>query len=128
MSGVLLDTNVLIDYLRGVPKAVEYLEMTAGDMSISALTVAELHAGARGEAERVALREFTTGFDIIAADSSICEVGGDLRAKYGPSHGTDLVDAILAATSLLRQLPLVTLNRKHFPMLRNVIAPYTWPS
>jgi predicted nucleic acid-binding protein len=76
----------------------------------------------------VALREFTTGFDIIAADSSICEVGGDLRATYGPSHGTDLVDAILAATSLLRQLPLVTLNRKHFPMLRNVIAPYTWPS
>jgi predicted nucleic acid-binding protein len=61
MSGVLLDTNVLIDYLRGVPKAVEYLEMTAGDMSISALTVAELHAGARGETERVALREFTTG-------------------------------------------------------------------
>jgi predicted nucleic acid-binding protein len=128
MSGVLLDTNVLIDYLRGVPAAVAYLEETAGDMSISALTVAELHAGARGEAERVALREFTAGFDVIAADGPICELGGDLRAQYGPSHGTDLVDAILAATSLLRQLPLVTLNRKHFPMLRNVIAPYAWPS
>jgi predicted nucleic acid-binding protein len=128
MSGVLLDTSLLIDYLRAVPKAVEYLETSAGDLSISALTVAELHAGARGEAERVALRDFTAGFDVIAADGAVCELGGDLRAQYGRSHGTDLVDAILAATSLLRQMPLVTLNRKHFPMLRNVIVPYIRPS
>jgi len=124
MSGVLLDTNVLIDYLRDVPEAVNYLETSPGDMSISALTVAELHAGARGESERQSLRDFTASFEVIAADGPICEAGGDLRAKYGPSHGIDLIDAIIAATSLCRQLPLVTLNRKHFPMLQNLVVPY----
>ena len=45
-SGVLLDTNVLIDYLRNVPQACRYLERAEGPLWISALTVAELHAGA----------------------------------------------------------------------------------
>jgi len=124
MGGVLLDTNVLIDYLRDIPHAAKYLEATAGDMSISAMTVAELHAGARGDRERQLLRDFTASFEVVPADSSICEAGGDLRAEYGPSHGVDLIDAIIAATSLLHQLPLVTLNGKHFPMLQNVVIPY----
>jgi predicted nucleic acid-binding protein len=35
-----------------------------------------------------------------------------------------LADALIAATSTQRQVPLVTLNRKHFPMLQDVIVPY----
>ena len=124
MSGVLLDTNVLIDYLRDEPQAAKYLETSFGDMSISAVTVAELHAGARSERERRLLRDFTASFEVIAADGPICEAGGDFRAEYGSSHGIDLIDAIIAATSRLRQLSLVTLNKKHFPMLQNIVVPY----
>jgi len=47
VSGVLVDTNVLIDCLRDIPRAVKYVETSPGHMSISALTVAELYAGAR---------------------------------------------------------------------------------
>jgi predicted nucleic acid-binding protein len=35
-----------------------------------------------------------------------------------------LADALIAATATQRQVPLVTLNRKHFPMLQDVIVPY----
>ena len=124
MSGVLLDTNVLIDYLRDSPQAAEYLEHCPGGMCISALTVAELQAGARNDAERRLLREFVAAYDVIPADSRICEMGGDFRSRYGPSHGIDLIDGIIAATALLHELPLVTLNTKHFPMLANLITPY----
>jgi hypothetical protein len=124
VSGVLLDTNILIDYLRGIPPAVEYLESSPGQLNISALTVAELHAGARNDRERQHLRIFPGVFDVISADAIICEMGGDFRAKYGPSHGVDLIDAVIAATVVVRELSLVTLNRKHFPMLRNIITPY----
>ncbi len=124
MSGVLLDTNVLIDYLRDIPQAVNYIETCPGHMSISALTVAELHAGARDDAERQRLRKFTAVFDIIPADSTICEMGGDFRAKYAPSHGVDLIDGVIAATSIICDLTLVTLNTKHFPMLGNLVTPY----
>jgi predicted nucleic acid-binding protein len=124
VSGVLVDTNVLIDYLRDIPQAAKYLETSPGHMSISALTVAELHAGARDDAERQRLRTFTAAFDVISADSQICEMGGDFRSKYAPSHGVDLIDGVIAATAVIRELTFVTLNKKHFPMLGNVVTPY----
>ena len=124
MSGVLVDTNILIDYLRDRPQAVKYVETGLGNMSISALTAAELHAGARDDAERQNLRDFTAAFNVIPADAAICEMGGDFRAKYAPSHDIDLIDGLIAATSVLLDIPLVTLNKKHFPMLENVVLPY----
>jgi hypothetical protein len=123
-AGLLLDSNILIDYLRDVAPAGEYLETRAGPLSISAVSVAELHAGARSDQERAGLREFVAAFDIIPADAEICRLAGDLRAEFGPSHGVDLIDGIIAATARLRQLPLVTLNRRHFPMLSAVVVPY----
>ncbi len=124
MSGVLLDTNVLIDYLRDIPEAVKYLETSPGKLSISALSVAELQAGARDEIERQNLCEFTAAFDVIPAETTICEMGGDFRTRYGPSHGIDLIDGVIAATSVACEIPLVTLNKNHFPMLENIIIPY----
>ncbi|EKD91792.1 MAG: hypothetical protein ACD_29C00373G0001, partial [uncultured bacterium] len=38
-------------------------------------------------------------------------------------HGTGLADAIIAATALHNELELVTLNTRHFPMLKTV-KPY----
>jgi len=124
MSGVLVDTNILIDYLRGLKPAASYLENSSDTLSISALSLAELHAGARSQAEREAIRDFVMSFDVLAADAQICGIGGDFRAQYGPSHGVDLIDGLIAATSQVHQLPLVTLNRRHFPMLDHVLVPY----
>ena len=56
MTGrLLIDTDVLIDYLRGRAEAVSYLESLTESLLISASTVAELHAGMREGAERIAL-------------------------------------------------------------------------
>ncbi len=44
------------------------------------------------------------------------EHAGRIRRTFGGSHGTDLVDAVLAATALERSVALVTDNRRHFPM------------
>lgn len=84
----------------------------------------ERRASRHQRTERQRLREFATAFDIVPADSAICEMGGDFRTTYAPSHGVDLIDGIIAATSVVRQIPLVTLNKKHFPMLTNVVIPY----
>jgi len=39
---LLLDSDVLIDYLRGQADAVDFLKSTGGDLRVSAATVAEL--------------------------------------------------------------------------------------
>jgi predicted nucleic acid-binding protein len=122
---LLIDTDVIIDYLRGRPEAVEYLEGCQEAMVVSAITVAELFAGVREGKERVALSAFLTAFETISVDAGIAERGGLYRRDYGKSHGTGLADALIAATAEHVQAPLITLNRKHFPMLSNVQVPYT---
>lgn len=121
---LLLDTDVLIDYLRGVPEAVTYLESRKEVLLISAVTVGELYAGVREGRERKALDAFMQAFEIVVLDASLAERGGLLRRDYGKSHGTGLADALIAASAERQEAVLVTLNRKHFPMLREVLVPY----
>lgn len=47
-SVILIDTDILVDYLRGFPEAVRYLEELDVDLKLSAINVAELFAGIRG--------------------------------------------------------------------------------
>lgn len=121
---LLIDTDVLIDYLRGQAEAISYLESLTETMLISAVTIAELYAGVREGTERTALDEFIRAFEIIPINEAIAITGGLHRRDYGKSHGTGLADALIAATADVCQAELVTLNKKHFPMLASVVVPY----
>jgi predicted nucleic acid-binding protein len=120
----LLDTDILIDYLRGQTKAVAYLENINGLLLVSVITVAELFAGVREGDERVTLEQFINLFEIISVEREIAELGGIYRRDYGAKHGTGLADALIAATAKHKRVPLITLNARHFPMLQDVIIPY----
>ncbi len=63
----------------------------------------------------------------VAVDRDIAVQAGLFRREYGRSHGTGLVDAAIAASAVASQSALVTLNARHFPMLRGVIVPYRKP-
>jgi predicted nucleic acid-binding protein len=121
---ILVDTEVLVDYLREYPPAVEYLESRREDLSTSAVVVAELHAGVREGKERTALSMLLSLFEVIPIDAELAECGGLLRRDFGPKHGTGLADALIAASAQQSGAELVTLNAKHFPMLQNVTVPY----
>jgi predicted nucleic acid-binding protein len=121
---ILLDTDVLVDYLREYPPAVEYLESRRENLSTSVVVVAELYAGAREGSERTALSTLLSLFEIIPVDAELAERGGLLRRDFGPKHGTGLADALIAASAQKSGAELVTLNAKHFSMLSNVTVPY----
>lgn len=127
MAQLLIDTHILIDYLRGQPESVAYLEKLPLPLSVSAVTVAELYAGVRDGRERTALDEFVGSFQILPLDQEIAARAGILRRDYGKSPGTGLADAIIAATAEAQGASLVTLNSKHFPMLKEVVIPYSKP-
>jgi hypothetical protein len=124
MTGLLIDTDVLIDHLRELPAAVDFIEGQPEDFFISAVSVGELFAGVREGKERDILEVFLQGFEIIPVDLAIARQGGLFCHDFRKSHGVGLADARIAATAAARQLPLVTLNRKHFPMLKNLLVPY----
>lgn len=121
---LLIDTDVLIDFLRGRAEAVAYLEGLTEPLLISVLTVAELYAGVREGEERETLDLFITVFERAPVDEAIATKGGLFRRDYRKSHNLGLADALIAATAEVREATLVTLNRKHYPMLSRVIVPY----
>lgn len=123
---ILLDTDVLIDFLRGRPEAREFIAALPRDVAVSAITVAELHVGVREGHERQALDALLATFQILPLDAETARQGGLLRRDYGKSHGVGLNDALIAATARNHDLPLATLNHKHYPMLEDGqrIQPY----
>ncbi|HEC86078.1 MAG: type II toxin-antitoxin system VapC family toxin [Candidatus Parabeggiatoa sp. nov. 2] len=121
---LLIDTDVVIDYLRGNPQAIAFIQQAPLVLWISSMTVAELYAGVREGEERELLEQTLATYILCDIDSEIAELGGLYRRDYGKSHGVGLVDALIAATAKLRGYRLVTLNKKHFPMLDNVLIPY----
>ncbi len=121
---LLLDTDVLIDYLRSRSEAIGYIEQLTEPLVMSAITLAELYAGVREGTERTALDRFVQAFTVLPIDHEIAVQGGLYRRDYGKSHRVGLADALIAATAEKHNATLVTLNNKHFPMLGNVIVPY----
>jgi predicted nucleic acid-binding protein len=121
---MLIDTDVLIDYLRGLEHAQNFIASLPEQVYVSAITVAELHVGVRNGKERAALTEFLDTLETIALDAELAAEGGLLRRDYGKSHGVGLNDALIAATALKNRFQLVTLNGKHYPMVKNLLVPY----
>jgi len=120
----LLDTNVIIEYLRGRDAAIRYVESLEGDLYVSAITVAELYSGVKGVDEEAAFERFLDAFEVIPMDRALARLGGLCRQHYQPAHGTGLADAIVATSAELLGAALVTFNARHFPMIKDVVVPY----
>lgn len=120
---LLLDTDVLVEYLRGREEAVEYLEGLTSDLYVSVISVAELFAGVRGDEEERSLRQFLLAFDAVPVNEKVARRGGLYRWDYGPIHGTGLADALIVATAEECGANLVSFNRRHFPMVE-ITVPY----
>lgn len=122
----LFDTDVLVDYLRDASDAVAFVEERTRGAMTSALVIAELFAGVRDGIERIGLETLVGALDVVPVDAAVAEYGGLARREYGRSHGTGLVDALIAGTVKVTGATLVTLNAKPFAMLPRwqVLVPY----
>lgn len=121
---ILIDTDVLIDYLRNREEAVLFLESSNELMLLSVITIAELYAGTREGSERETLDEFIRAFETVHVGEEIAVTGGLYRREYGKSHGIGLADALIAASAEATNARVVTLNKRHFPMFEDVFVPY----
>jgi predicted nucleic acid-binding protein len=113
----LVDTDVAIDFLRRRYYARKLLEHWAGEglLAISPLTHLEIYSGMKA-GEEGATNAFLDGITTIAVDIPIARQAGkmlgELRLK-GVTVG--IADAIIAATALQLDAPLLTNNVQHYP-------------
>jgi hypothetical protein len=121
-DGILIDTDVLIDYMHGYPEAVVFVKSVSARAKLSVVTTAEVYSGARA-AEMKQIGAALRLFPQLAVTRQVAVRGGLLRNQYAKSQGLKLGDALIAATAQEYGLELATLNVRHFPMLP-VAKPY----
>ena len=115
---LLLDTDVLIDFLRGHGDAISLVAAGSERLMVSSISVAELYAGVRGSAdgaEQPVLKRLLSLFRVMPVSDDIARLGGLYKRDYGRSHGVGPADGIIAATVSTEDAELMTLNVRNRP-------------
>jgi predicted nucleic acid-binding protein len=110
VTRLLLDSDVLVDHLRGHRRVVAGTD----ELHVSAISRAELFAG-RGTEER-RIRRLLEPMMELPVDAAVAERGGRLRR----ANFLRLPDALIAATALEHRLTLVTRNVRDFEAIRGL--------
>ncbi len=122
----LLDTDVLVDYLRGSATARAAIDplLDRERVLASVITRAELVAGT-DEEEKGILGAIFDRLTWIPVSVGIATRGGDLSRQYRRSHpGVGLPDFLIAATAEVLGVSLWTQNPRHYPMFEGLEPPY----
>lgn len=122
---VLVDTNVMVDFLRGHPKAVALVQSLSPRIILSSIVAAELYAGVRGDEELTTLDRLISLFHVVVVSPELARAAGLYKRDYAKSHGVGLADAIIAATAQAENAELKTLNIRHYPMINGLKPAYT---
>ena len=135
MSGYVIDTDWVIDYLKGVSGVVKQLQGIADrGLVISVVSLAELYEGIYGsgrvEQHLHGLRQFLGLVSVIGLDESICQTFGRHRHQLRQEGRLiDNFDLLIAATCVTYGLSLVTNNVRHYEHIRELhIAEFVRPS
>ena len=120
---VLIDTNILIDIKRDIEdaqKCIDFFIEESIHLSISVITAMEFLAGTTSKNELRQTEKFLTIFTVIPISADISYRAIDLFKEYALSHSIDIPDCFIAATALEHGMTLLTLNAKHFSMIKNL--------
>lgn len=119
-DAVLIDTNVLIDYIDGFAQARKLLTSVVAP-AISVVTWIEVLAAARSADEARRFRSFLDAWHVIALDAGVADGAAAIRRE----RRLKLPDAIILATAQRERRKLVTRNSKDFDVDDpDVVVPY----
>ena len=122
---ILVDTDVLVAHLRGVPAARWWLRdaREEGPLTISAVTVAELVAGMR-PTDRQHVFSLVRALRVEPVSDLVARRAGELARDFRRSHpDIGLADYLVAATAETLGARLATLDARRFPMLSGLDEP-----
>jgi len=124
---ILLDSDVVIAHLRGLPAARDWLvdaRRRTGRLATSAVTLTEVSGGMRS-GERREVTRFLSSLDVFSVTERVGWRAGELMRTHRRSHGgIGLGDYLVAAVAEVNGLELATLNVRHFPMFADLTAPF----
>ena len=121
-NAVLIDTDILIDAGRGNIEAIARLLdiETAFVLAISVITKMEMIAGCRDKGELALLNMFLRRYATICIDEQVSETALNLFTQFRLSHNLHIPDALIAATAIANDMPLLSKNQKDFRFINQL--------
>ncbi|MBI5050284.1 MAG: PIN domain-containing protein [Nitrospirae bacterium] len=117
---LLVDTDIIIDYLKGIKPAREFFKSDNFDIYCSVLSQKELLSKkGLSDSERKRIKELLLRLKDLKIDNEISKKYMLLLNNYGEIQSS-IADYVIAATAWAKNLPLLTRNRKHFEQIKEI--------
>lgn len=116
---ILLDTNIIIDYLNGEQKALEEMRLY-NKIYISIITYMEVLVGIKDPQQKEKVRLFLRSLTIVFINFEVCVLAVEIRQKFR----IKLPDAIIWACAQSVKTMVCTRDKKDFVDLPDVRIPY----
>ncbi len=120
MEKLILDTNILIEILKGNESIVSFIQNSQARLYISSISKMELFFGAKDKRELKKLEEFSELFETLEINTQISQKAVTLMRQYAKSHNLNIPDALIGASAIDFNIPLYTLNIKDFKYMEEL--------
>ena len=118
---ILCDTNILIEFYKNNSTIVNELRLIGVDpLAISVITQAELYYGAINKNELLKIQNHLNLLPNFPIDNQVSTQFIQLMERYSLSHKITIPDALIAATALVNNVSLYTLNLKDFRFIEGI--------
>ena len=119
---MLIDTDVLVWYMRGNQNAYHVIEEHPG-FSLSVITLMELVQGMRNKQELQELQKAIQRWNatVLHINEKISTQALEYVEQHYLSHSLELADALIGATAVIKEMPLLTANDKHCKVIEGII-------
>jgi len=115
----LIDTSVIIQAQKG-NIAIKKVLLAQENPSISIITACEIISGSANKRQLLYNKEALEGFKVVGVDESISFKSYELIEKYGLRTRFAIADALIAATAIVKEYALWTLNKKHYKPIKEI--------
>jgi predicted nucleic acid-binding protein len=123
---ILVDSDVLIEHLRGTVGARDWLthaRQSTGPLAVSVVSLTEIAGGTRSPERREVMR-LLGSMQRFEVTEQVAWRAATLMREYRSHSGIGLGDYLIAATAITEGLELATLNIRHYPMFPEIGRPF----
>ncbi|MEK6726360.1 MAG: PIN domain-containing protein [Deltaproteobacteria bacterium] len=123
---LLVDTDIIIDYLKGIKQAKELFRSSDVMLYCSVLSKKELLSKpGLNASEKKKIVQLMNSLKVLKVDEDILAKYSLLVKEYGEDQDL-LADYIIAATAWAKGLPLLTRNIHHFKKIKEIVLAPTY--
>jgi predicted nucleic acid-binding protein len=120
---ILVDTSLVIEYLRSQnrPNSSFIKLFRTNELCLSAISIFELYNGATTESKKEDIEVLLNEIERIEFNSETARTASDIyRSLRSKNKLIEFRDILIGATAILYNIPIATLNIKHFERIDNL--------